>query len=416
MRKTLEDIVNKKNFPAKKAGKEAALVPMRQTAEIGPVGRSRYMLWTVAFASVAFMLLALSFVWSSAEVNVYPKIDNVALDENFSASSLPGAALAFDLVKLSGEKTKMLKATEEKKIAEKATGIAVVFNSYSALAQRLDIDTRLSGSNGKLYKTKKPITVPGVKTDGTPGSVEVEIYAAEAGEEYNSGPLDFEIMGFTGTPKYEKFKVRSKTETEIRGGFVGTTLVATEADRGVAEKELSQTLKDELVKKVAGEIPDGFILFKDAAAFFTVDKIDLPLGTKELAVTLHGTLYGLLFKEDELTRKIAEKKVEDYEDGKAFISNLTDLKFTLGSIGDLSLEDMDSISFNLSGDAKIVWKLDTEKFTVDLLGQNKKDFISILSQYKNIDRAELALSPVWRRTIPDKPEKIKVIVNYPEDQ
>ena len=75
---------------------------------------------------------------------------------------------------------------------------------------------------------------------------------------------------------------------------------------------------------------------------------------------------------------------------------------------------MKSINFNLSGPAKIVWKLDENKFITDLLGKLKKDFNQILSQYPNIDSATLTLSPFWKRSISDQAKKIKVIVNYPK--
>lgn len=375
--------------------------------------RSRYMLWAVAIASLAFLLLALSFFWASAEIQVFPKIEDTQLNENLSANKDTAGELTFDLVVLSGEKSKELTASEEKELTTRASGSAIIFNAYSSAPQRLDIDTRLSGSNGKLYKTKTATTVPGMKTDGTPGSVEVEIYATEPGEEYNSGPLDFNIVGFKGTPKYEKFKVRSKPNTEISGGFRGVSMVASDADKQTAVGELKTALEEELFNKAKDQIPAGFILFRDAA-YFRVNKVDMPLGQEELKLTLSGTLQGILLKEEELTKKIATKKITDYQEEDVFISNIRDLKFSLSSPADTALTEAPIISFNLSGPAQIVWKLDEEKFKADLLGQPKKSFSAILSQYKNINRAELSLSPLWSRTLPEKLEKLDVVINYPE--
>ncbi|MDP9249300.1 MAG: hypothetical protein M3M85_02190, partial [bacterium] len=352
--------------------------------------RSIYMLWTVAAFSAAFLLIGLSFMWGKATAEVFPIMKTFALNDNFTADkTATGGGLGFELMVIHGEESKVLEATEEKELTQRASGIAAIFNDYSVTSQRLDLDTRLSGSNGKIYKTKTQVTVPGQKADGSAGTVEVGIYAAEAGEDYNSGPLDFEIIGFKGTPKAQGFKVRSKTGTEITGGFKGKTLVASTAEQESAAGELKVALEEELFKKASDQIPEGFVLFKDATVF-TEDKIHLPLGTEELVVTLNGTLYGLLFREDALTRQIAVKKAGSSSDEDVFIPNFGALKFTLGNIGDVSLEAMNTISFNLSGSVDLVWKLDTEKFIGDLLGRPKKDFSSILSAYKNIDRAELA--------------------------
>lgn len=375
--------------------------------------RPRYLLWSVAAISAAFLLLAVSFVFARAEVAVFPKTESLTLNENLSAEkNVSNGEVSFDLVVMPGQKSKNLEASEEEEVVERATGQVVIFNAYSSVPQRLDVDTRLSGSNDKLYKTKTKTTVPGMKPDGTPGSVEVDIYAAEAGAEYNSGPLDFQIVGFKGTPKYEKFKVRSQAGTEISGGFRGKTLVVSEEEKAKALDELKTALRVDLFKKASGEIPDGFILFPDATAF-TVDKVDFPLGETELIATLSGTLYGLLFSEENLTKKIAERKVAGYAGEDVYIPNIQDLKFTLTGAPGAMLEDLTRVSFNLSGPAQIIWKLDAEKFAADLLGRPKKDFVDILSQYKNIDRAELTLSPIWQKNIPDQAGKIKIHVNYP---
>jgi hypothetical protein len=54
------------------------------------------------------------------------------------------------------------------------------------------------------------------------------------------------------------------------------------------------------------------------------------------------------------------------------------------------------------------------KFTTELLGKSKNDFSKVLTQYPNINSATLILSPIWRMSIPDKVEDIKVIMNYPK--
>ena len=68
----------------------------------------------------------------------------------------------------------------------------------------------------------------------------------------------------------------------------------------------------------------------------------------------------------------------------------------------------------MTGPAQIVWKLDTDKFMSDVLGQPKKDFTQILSKYPYIDSATLTISPVWKMSIPDQAKNVKVIVNYPQ--
>src|ERR1035437_2188259 len=65
---------------------------------------SRYLLWIVALVSAIFCFFAVSFLFAKAEVSVNPKIQNVVLNENLSASKdSSGGGLAFNLVVIPGQ-------------------------------------------------------------------------------------------------------------------------------------------------------------------------------------------------------------------------------------------------------------------------------------------------------------------------
>jgi len=376
--------------------------------------RGRYMLWIIAGISIIFCLFAISFLFSDAKILVNPKITEVVLDEKLSANLNANDGLPFNLVVFDDIESKIIKATGEKDVAQSATGKVIIYNSFSSAPQTLNIDTRLEGSNGKIYKTKIKTIVPGMKKGSTtPGSVEVEIYAAEPGEEYNSGPLDFSILGFKGTPKYSKFYARSKGGTEITGGFKGKIPAVSDEDKMAVVKELEIILKAKLLKKVL--TPD-FVLFKEAV-FFNIEEADIVSTTTDddsATITLKGTIYGILFNEEKLTKKIAEDNIKDYDGVDTYIPDITDLIFTLSNKADIPFEDLEKIDFSLFGEAKIVSKLDEDKFISDLLGISKKNFVQVLSQYPHIESAILKLRFPWMQSIPDKMENVKVIVNYPE--
>ncbi|KKP87665.1 MAG: hypothetical protein UR92_C0028G0004 [Candidatus Nomurabacteria bacterium GW2011_GWA2_35_80] len=341
---------------------------------------SKYRLYFVALISVIFLLFALSFLFSSAKVVVTPKVKEIPLNENLSAAKDSNtSSLSFDLVVISGEENKIIQGGEEKDVVIAAKGTVLIYNAYSSSSQTLDIDTRLEGSNGKIYKTSKKITVPGMTKDNKPGSIEVGIYGAETGEEYNSVPLDFKIFGFRGTPKYSKFYARSKGE--ITGGFKGKAPVVSSLDKATAVSELETTLKAKLLKKATDQIPSGFILFKDAI-FLDIDE--------------------------------AQDIIDKYDGSEIYIPNIRDLTFSFTDKENISFADVKNIGFTLSGIPKIVYKVNEEKFTADLLNKKKKDFNQILAQYPNISSAELIFRPFWKASFPEKSESIEIIVNYPK--
>src|ERR1051326_1902366 len=95
--------------------------------------RSRYVIWSIAFASLAFCLFAVSFLFSSAEVVVNPKTKDILLNQNLSASRDSSSnALSFNMVIIPGEESKTVQASGEKDVSIKATGTAVIYNAFSA--------------------------------------------------------------------------------------------------------------------------------------------------------------------------------------------------------------------------------------------------------------------------------------------
>lgn len=378
--------------------------------------KSKYRLFFVALVSIVFLLFALSFLFSIAKVTVTPKVKEIPLNnENLSAAkdgSLPG--LPFDLVVISGEENKIIQGGEEKEVAIAAQGSVLIYNSFNSSAQTFTIGTKLEGTNGKIYKINKKITVPGKTPDGKPGSAEVGIYGAIAGEEYNSDPIDFKISIFKGTSKYSKFYARSKGA--ITGGFNGKMPVVSSLDKTTAVSELKAILEAKLLKKATDQIPSGFILFKDAV-FFTADDKNtnfIPQKDNMMSVNIKGTLYGFLFDEKKLTKKIAEDSIDKYDGNEIYIPNIRDLTFSLTDKESVSFADVKNINFTLSGTPRIIWKVDETKLVNDMLNKKKSDFNQILSQYSSIDTAQLVLRPFWKTSFPESSKSIQVIVNYPK--
>ena len=389
----------KKERPVRPAG-----VKEKEKPEKKKSGSYRYKLYLVALISVVFLFFALSFLFSKAEITVTPLVNEVSINDNLSAvKEGDQAGLFFKSVVISGEESKIIPGTG-KTIAK---GVVSIFNSFSSSPQALDIDTRLQGSNGKIYKTSKKVVVPGMK-NGVPGNIEVGIYGGE-GPQYESPPIDFSVIGFKGTAKYSKFKVRSVGE--IKGEPVVSSL-----DKTNAMSELKASLEAKLLKKVIDQTPSDFVLWQDAVSLVFDDKNMTFASVKDnlVSATAKGTLYGFLFNENNLAKKIAEDVIDKYDGSEVYIPNIKDLAFSLTDKGNISFQNAKNISFNLKGTPKIVWKVNEAKLVADVIGKKKNDFSLILSQYKNIASAELVLHPFWKTSFPTRSENIKVIVNYPK--
>jgi len=86
-----------------------------------PRAGSRYSLWLVALAAIAFLFFALSFLFAKAQIIINPRTKDFTLNQNFSAAKDLGPnGLIFDSVILAGEVSEEIPAGEEKDYLEPA--------------------------------------------------------------------------------------------------------------------------------------------------------------------------------------------------------------------------------------------------------------------------------------------------------
>jgi len=352
-------------------------------------------IWYVAAFCLLFLVFALSFFFSSAKVIVTPRSGTVEINKLVVANKDPldAKSLTFDTVTLEGEESVSISSTEKKYVEKKATGSVRLFNETTS-SQKLLIDTRLVTTDGKIYKTAKALTIPAktvVAGKSIPGSVDVDIYADEAGEEYNKTESDFKIFGFKGSPKYESFYARSTSE--ISGGLKGDTFALSDEEETTKKELLEKSLKDNLLTKARKELPEGFIIYDDAVI---LDKQNPEIVSSDTGSKMiqKGTLHAFIFKKENLTRELVKESVADFDKNRVFINDL---------------EKVDSVSLSIKGKGEIIWEVDEDLIKEALVGIKEREFESTIGEFRNIEKAELAIKPFWKMTVPSEIEKISII-------
>jgi len=375
------------------------------------VGVSRFAIWGIAVFAVLFLLFALLQFFSGTVVEVVPLQKNITLNEDFVATKdAEKDQLSFKLVVLENSLSSEVVATGEKNIEKKAFGNIVIYNEYSSNSQKLIKRTRFETPNGKIYRINKSVIVPGTKVENgkiIPGSIEVTVYADIPGEEYNVGLTDFTIPGFKGDPRFDKFYARSKTP--IENGFSGIVKIASEEDVLKVEKELTTSLKEILLIQVRSQVPGDFILYDDAV-FFSFKNVGSKKEVKEnmVDITEEGVLYGVLFNKNELSKFIAANTIATYDGSDVSVLGLEKLNFSVVDKENFNPKKDTTLKFTLSGSAMVVWDVNETLLTRDLLGIKKEDFLKVIGEYSNIQRAEATLKPFWKKVFPENNEDITI--------
>ncbi len=308
-------------------------------------------------------------------------------------------------------------ATETRDSGGKASGKIMIFNNSSS-AQNLvghptDIkrQTRFETPEGKIFRIRETVRVP-ARRGATPGSAEATIYAEEEGEEYNVGRVDFKIPGLKGTPQYDNVYARSVDS--IQGGFVGKAVFISKEDYDKAKKELVSKLEREAVNSIVKEIPDDFILYKTAYKIEINEEESNPdLGTKigtessspKESFVLKGvaSIDAYLLPKKSLSDAIVGKinSKGEINSSEVTVSNMESLEFSFLSID----KENKKIFFSLTGQPHIVWNIDKESLSKDLI-ENKEEPAQIFKKYSNIDKASIVYRPSWWKTPPKDHSRI----------
>lgn len=393
--------------------------PLNRTPPIGvastdqrrfrKVPSSRFGVWVIAAIFLIVLVFAFSFLFSGAKVVVQPKQNKVLVDAHFEAwREQKPEGLSYESMSIEKIGSKIVEATGEKDVKIKAFGRIVIFNNFDSASQRLIKNTRFETPDGLIYRIDKSVVVPGQETRNgkiIPGSIEVVVYADEPGEKYNIGLTDFTIPGFKGSPRFEGFFARSRTE--IEGGFVGRKLVVEQEVLEKTKKEIQNDLQKQILNEAFSQKPKGSYLYEDAVF---IEFKSLPDIEKEDGVEINekAILYGILFDKNMFARYIAKNTIAGFDNNPVEIIDAEELVFAILNKENVRPWEEDSFTFTLNGNAQVVWIFDEEQLKNDLLGRAKDALPTVLSGYSSIDQAEVILRPFWKRALPDKPSKIKI--------
>lgn len=370
----------------------------------------RAFLWSMAAVAVIFLFFSFSGLFAGAVVKITPARAQSIIDGQFTAyKEAKPDELQYDVIILSGQASMDVSATEERNVERKASGQIIIYNAYSSAPQRLITNTRFAASDGKIYRVKDSVVVPGTTVNGSetiPGSVEAAIFADEPGEKYNIGLVDFTIPGFKGDPRYEKFYARSKTE--MKGGFSGTMKFPSDAEIKIAEDSLKEKVKNQIITDARAQTPGGFVLYDDGI-FVTFDNVDAPetSGGSTVTITQRGTLRGVIFERKALAQFIAKKSIASFDGGDIEIRNMDQIAFAV--VDRKNSKPLDGeILVAFSGNVDAMWVLDEEGLKKNLINVRKVDFQKAISGFSHIERAEASLRPFWKRNFPDNPNRIRI--------
>ena len=365
----------------------------------------------------AIVLFAMNY-FGGATITVTPKKDSIPMDQKVTAFKSPASTeLAFAVMKVSLEETKEVPATGEKTLTAKASGKIIIYNKQTS-TQRLIKNTRFQSPAGKIYRINDSVNVPKqttVKGKTVPGSIEVTVFADEAGPDFNTQATDFTLPGLKGSPAFDKVYGRGKGP--MAGGASGTIKSVTDADMKVARDELRVQLETKLRTKARSDLAPSQISYDNGIVVeleeAVLTKTEASSADKAV-VAQKGTLYMVTFDKELLTKSIVGLLVQTYKGESVNITNLEALTLEMPAMTGADLWERDRLDFALRGNPSLEWSIDEMAIKKALYGVPRDSFLAIMAQFPTIENAEADLTPAWKRSFPEGEDDIEVKVVAPK--
>lgn len=383
----------------------------RKSEYSGSHGRNKQWIFgTVIVILVVVFIVSMMTVFASATIDIKPKSEDVDVSMKITGTTEKAvSAVRYEIIKLSESKTISVPATGEEATELKASGKIVIYNDFSAEPQRLITRTRFETPAGLIYRISESVVVPGktIKNGAdTPGSIEVTVFADEAGEKYNIKKSDFTIPGFKNdADRYKNFYARSTTD--MTGGFIGKVKTVSPESKQTALQNVESEAQAELQKNLESKIPDGLTLIPGSILYKSEELIPKD-ESSSVALGKEVTAYAVMLNKQDLSDQIINEYVASSSDWMNIKSIIKDFS-TLKIVNALdNLETSEKLSLQINGQVKVLADIDANVVRQKLLGAPKGKAAELMDEFAGISSITATLRPVWKQSFPGNSSKIYI--------
>ncbi|MDD4625067.1 MAG: hypothetical protein WCX23_02405 [Candidatus Paceibacterota bacterium] len=416
-----KDSLKTKNFSKKSDFQRRSDKPEKESS-------SNFSAKFLALAIVLILLGAAAYflVESEANIKIWPEIFSAKTqDQVLLKAGDAGQQIDFEqkivpavLIQKTLEQGITVSATGPLENDAKAKGTLRVYNKYEPpTALTLVKNTRfLSSPQEKTFKALSAIHLPAATYEGgklVPGFVDITVEADESGSGYNiDSSSRFSIPKLVGTSYF--YTTWAENIGSLEGGSDTGAKTVTKEDLDDARSRFFEEGFEEAKKNLSLDVQSGFVLIDTLVSQELEGELEFSAeeGDARDAFVASGRIISkaLVFR---------QKDIDTYASN--LLSNLSD---SSGQVVPESLKAVSagrSIDFgeqtallDLSITAK-TYSLEEEKKIKELLrGQKIDSAVSLINNYSGIKKADIELSPFWKKQLPSDLSKMQVELIFNE--
>lgn len=353
---------------------------------------------------LGFLLISLFSTKALVTIFIDSKSEEKTSSVTFSPTSstdIKNAVIAAQDISVDEDGSVTVPATGKKDIGNPAKGTVTVFNSSDS-SITLDKGTTITSSNNLKFTFDSSVTVASSSGDifsgTTPGTANVNVTAASIGQEGNlpSG-TKFSISGNSS--------VAAKNDNAFSGGTKKSVTVVSKDDlqklTDTLPKNLEQKARDDIKNKAGNDLSvlDNFI--NETLSNKNFDKnVDDQANQVTLKATV--TFDNLSYRKDDMFQ-LASSLFDQNQ------SVLDKNNYTV-SAKNVVTEKNNDVSADLTINAKIFPKIDTDSLSSQIKGAPVAKARNIISNISLVKNTQISISPnlpFLNKNLPSDPKKIQ---------
>ncbi len=360
---------------------------------------------------VSATVISLPVVFSDTTINITPVVSRAIFDDavfNAFQNNSEGedsGLLSYSVVGWTANKSEQLEPTGREQVEEKASGVITVYNNYTTKKQRLIKNTRFETSDGRVYRVRNSIMVPG-KTDSAPGELDVTVYADETGDKYNLNTGSLSLPGLKSLADMYT-GIYAKVKTPIAGGFSGERAIVSEENKATTSSTLRESMNIAIMQEIQSRIPADTRYFKSGVYITFADTQEREVDGK-VEVIESATVEVLVFDKKQFAAALSQGVAGNPGKGYPVIKDISKLSILIDN--NTEEEDESSIKISVNGDADFIWHFNEDDLKQDLAGKQREALTTILTGYPTIEKAEAIIRPFWRSTFPNNVNDFTITV------
>jgi len=373
-----------------------------------------------AFVVVLLAGVYLFFTLPKADIGIWPKIEPLTLNQKITADKSinlvneDNLAIPAQYFEVTKTKSQDFPATGSGSDEGKATGSITIYNKVDpGQAFTFKAGTRFVSDSGKLFLAIDKVSIPAAKkVNGklVPGTVKIDVVAAEGGADYNIAPSHFSVPGLKGTASY--YNISAVSDVAMTGGYSGNVKKVTSDDIQGAKDVLREKVEADAISALKNQISSDYVLLDNAVITNVSDassKVKAGVVADNFNYSLSVKASALAFKKADIDQLINKYIDSQIPEGKTLLDSATKVDYSSSVI------DISGGKANLNLAISVGYYQDIDKNSLVLLLLNQNDG-QIREKIKNtlgdqVEKIEIKFWPFWVSSTPGSQKSVHLNIN-----